>query len=262
MVRRWSELPDLDPTMGSHVSLLQEARDLYVHGHFYSCVAMCGITSERIVKDILREHFAIRKNRRIIKIRKEAVAELDRFEAVAIARFLTKAKLLDSTVKNDVVKLAEIRNVYAHGSGVAPQADSLETLKLLHGIVERTVSLLKNHERFGSAPQKDVLEGASGKFGREPSNPIPGDYREYCAQLCCPQKHPYHFKRKGSVGRSGPDKHYVDRIVLRCFGGEDTLDLYFDVYHSGISARLPKGLRRGPSEGRWHPSGPGPFRTD
>jgi len=260
MIRRWSELPDLDLTAGSHVSLLQEARELYVHGHFYSCVAMCGITSERIMKDMLREHFVIRKDdESTTEIPEEAVPELDRFELSAIAKLLTKAALLETSVKEAVLDLAELRNKYAHGSGKNPRTDALKALGLLHAIIEKTVSLFKDHDRFGSAPQKDILEGATGAFGREPTNPIPGDYREYCKQLRCPQNHPYHFKRRHSVGPSGPDHHYIDHVSLRCFGGESALDLYFDIYHAGISGNLPEGLGRGPAEGKRHPSSPAPL---
>jgi hypothetical protein len=52
-VERIWDLPQLivKYTGGEYLKLLTEARDLYVDGYFYSCVATCGIVSERIIKD-------------------------------------------------------------------------------------------------------------------------------------------------------------------------------------------------------------------
>lgn len=173
-LRRWSELPDLEPTTGPHVPLLLEARELYLHGHFYSCVAMCGIASERIVKDVLGQGLAVWQDDEVAALPEEAIPELDRFELSAIARFLTKAGLLVPDARKAVLDLAELRNRYAHSPGTKPREDALKAIGLLHDVVNRTVSLFRGHERFGSAPQMDTLPGAVGSFGFEPTNPIPG----------------------------------------------------------------------------------------
>ncbi|MBI3127105.1 MAG: hypothetical protein HYZ11_05840 [Candidatus Tectomicrobia bacterium] len=259
-LRRWSELPDLEPTSGPHVPLLLEARELYRHGHFYSCVAMCGIASERIVKDVLGEGLAVRKDDEALDLPEEAIPEIDRFELSAIARFLTKAGLLTPEARKAVLDLAELRNRYAHGSGAKPREDALKALELLHDVVNRTVSLFAGHERLGSAPQMDTLPGAAGSFGFDPTNPIPGDYIQYCAELRCPQGHPYSFKRRGSLGVAGPDQHIIDRVSLLCDGGEHNIDLFFDVYHAGTSAATPDGLSRGAARGKRLVGGPGPLR--
>ena len=59
--RHW-ELPSLNVTSGPYLDLLIEARDLFVNGYFYSCVAMCGIVGERLVKDMLRNSVLIEKD--------------------------------------------------------------------------------------------------------------------------------------------------------------------------------------------------------
>ena len=48
-----------------YVSLLMEARELFVNGQFYSCVAMCGIVGERLVKDALRTAVLIERDNRL-----------------------------------------------------------------------------------------------------------------------------------------------------------------------------------------------------
>jgi hypothetical protein len=51
-VERIWELPPviLEKPFGEYVSLLVEARELFIAGHFYSCVAMCGIVGERLLR--------------------------------------------------------------------------------------------------------------------------------------------------------------------------------------------------------------------
>jgi hypothetical protein len=44
---RLSQLPPLLMENGFYCALIREARDVFVDGHFYSCVAMCGISFER-----------------------------------------------------------------------------------------------------------------------------------------------------------------------------------------------------------------------
>ena len=92
---------------------------------------------------------------------------------------------------------------------------------------------------------RQVVDGASGDFGYDASNPIPA-FEEpgesyYCACLRCPNDHPFYFQRLGSGGIS-PDGHVVDVFELQCFQGETSLHLYFDFYHPGGSPKVPCGL--------------------
>ena len=52
--RVWELPPMILKPHGEYLALLLEAREIYLAGHFYSCVAMCGIVGERLVKDMFR----------------------------------------------------------------------------------------------------------------------------------------------------------------------------------------------------------------
>src|SRR5262245_18000445 len=97
--------------------------------------------------------------------------------------------------------------------------------------------------------QRDQVEGATGEFGYERTNPIPADGNWYCRRLRCPAGHPYWYHRLGSVGR-GPDHHIVDLIELQCFGRESRIELFFDMYHNGRSSLVPNGLTLETEAGR------------
>lgn len=66
-IERIWELPCLNITSVSkpYPDLLIEARELFVNGYFYSCVAMCGIVGERLIKDVLRNSVSIEKDEKI-----------------------------------------------------------------------------------------------------------------------------------------------------------------------------------------------------
>ena len=102
--------------------------------------------------------------------------------------------------------------------------------------------------------QRDQVDGASGEFGYDRSNPIPGDGDWYCRRLRCPDGHPYWYHRLGSVG-PGPDRHIVDHIELQCFAGESRIQLFFDMYHLGPSSMVPTHLSIGPQAGLGSTSG-------
>src|SRR5262249_36462670 len=131
---------------GEYLALLLEARELYIAGHFYSCVAMCGIVGERLVKDVLRANILIRNDGMPKPPPDVAFDQLERIEVIGIIRFLKEAGLLSDEAKKAATKLGELRNIYAHAQGKEPNQDALKAIKLLHSVVEGTVSILKDFE--------------------------------------------------------------------------------------------------------------------
>jgi hypothetical protein len=131
---------------GDYLALLQESRELYVDGHFYSCVAMCGIVGERLVKDVLRGSVLIQKDGAATAPSEKAFDQLERVEVSGIVRFLKEAEILGGDAAKAAKDLGELRNHYAHARGKDPQPDALKAIKLLHILVEGTVSIFKDFE--------------------------------------------------------------------------------------------------------------------
>lgn len=147
-VERIWDLPPIilkEPT-GDYVALLLEARELFVAGYFYSCVAMCGIVGERLVKDVLRASVLVEKYGRAQRPKDAAFNQLERVEVSGIARFLKEADLLSDEAAKAADKLGQIRNRYAHAHGKDSQKDAIDAIKLLHTLVEGTVSVFKDFE--------------------------------------------------------------------------------------------------------------------
>ncbi len=145
-VERIWELPPVILHDGEYVSLLFEARDLFVDGYFYSCVAMCGIVGERLIKDLLRASVLIHKAGIATRPSDEASNQLERVDISSISRFLNKAQLLDDAAHKAARDLGELRNDYAHARGKDPHKDAKKAIDLLHTLVEGTVSVFKDFE--------------------------------------------------------------------------------------------------------------------
>lgn len=161
-VERIWDLPPIilkQPT-DPYVALLLEARELFVAGYFYSCVAMCGIVGERLVKDILRTSILVEREGLSQRPKEAAFDQLERVETSVLARFLKEAELISDEAARAADKLGQLRNRYAHARGKDSATDAIEAIKLLHVLVDDTVSVFKNFE---------IRDGAYVGKGRPPS---------------------------------------------------------------------------------------------
>lgn len=145
--RLW-ELPPvmLQNPEGDYVALLSETRDLFIAGHFYSCVAMCGIVGERLIKDMFRASVFIQIGGNAARPTGAAFDQLERVEVGGIIRFLREAELLSVEAAKAAENLGKLRNQYAHARGKDQNADAISAIRVLHTLIEGTVSVFKDFE--------------------------------------------------------------------------------------------------------------------
>ena len=144
-VERMWDLPAMMVKLrGEYLPLLLEARQLYVEGYFYSCVAMCGVVGERLTKDALRASVLVQKGHSSKRPSDRAFEQFERVEVNGIVRFLKEAEVLTAEGAKAAKDLCELRNQYAHARGKAPQTDAIRAIKLLHVLVEDTVSVFRD----------------------------------------------------------------------------------------------------------------------
>ena len=125
---RLSQLPALLIEVGSYCGLLKEARDVFVDGHFYACVAMCGISFERFQRDKAKPYGAARKHK-ISQVRS----------------MLQKNRVLTSETLRLCERMADLRNEYAHGDGHWPQEDALKALEWMHCFIDNETNLMRDY---------------------------------------------------------------------------------------------------------------------
>ena len=135
-VTRYSSLSPLMVHAGDYCDLLREARDLYVYGYFYSCVAMCGITAERIAKDIFMRSLLVISDGKALPPSSEAMEDLESFGAKSICKFLIDVGLLKKKLQASFKNMGELRNKYSHAGGKTPEKDAQNAIGYLHDIVD------------------------------------------------------------------------------------------------------------------------------
>jgi hypothetical protein len=140
-VERLFELPAIVVRSGDYLDLLLESRGLFVAGQFYSCVAMCGIVGERLVKDLLHTSIKIEVGNSTERPSKKAIRQLEKAQIAVLIDFLEEVSVLSAKAAKAAKSLGDLRNVYAHGSGKDPHGDARKAVGYLHEIIEDTVSL-------------------------------------------------------------------------------------------------------------------------
>ena len=147
MIMRYRELPAIIVEYGRYSNLLLEARQLYLEGKYYSCVAMCGITAERIAKEVLRKNLLIRKKKDEWNSPSDEQSEiLDRIDMNSIRELLVKSGIVDNSLRKPFQSLAELRNKYSHATGDSPNDDAKSAIEYLHQIIDGTVSVFVNYD--------------------------------------------------------------------------------------------------------------------
>lgn len=145
-VDRYLSLPELRVYDGGYTLLLREARNLYIYGYYYSCVAMCGVSAERISKDLFITSISIRMGAKVVQPPKECIANLESFGVKQICDFLINAGVIKQSLRPAFRALGKLRNDYAHAGGKKPEEDAKEAIGHLHTIVEGTVSSLMDFD--------------------------------------------------------------------------------------------------------------------
>lgn len=146
IISKYASLPWLMIHPGEYCDLLTEARTLFVSGYFYSCVAMCGITAERIVKDIFSRSLLVILNGQPMRPSDRAIEDLESFGAKDICDFLIDAGVLNVELRSPFKGLGELRNKYTHAGGKRPEKDARTAINHLHKIIDGTVSILKDFD--------------------------------------------------------------------------------------------------------------------
>lgn len=125
---RLSQLPPLLIEDGGYCRLIREARDVFVDGHFYACVAMCGISLERFQRDKAKPYGATRRHK------------MDQ-----VRRMLEENGVLSSQTLILCKNMADLRNEYAHGDGMNRKEDALRSLGWMHSFIDDETNLMRDY---------------------------------------------------------------------------------------------------------------------
>ncbi len=121
---------------------------MFVDGHFYACVAMCGISFERFQRDKAEPYGATQKDK------------MDRIRSI-----LKKNNVLSPKTLFLCESMAELRNKYAHGHGLKPKEDALKSLEWMHSFIDNETNLMRDYVIVnGILNRKHSMGGGKGKI--------------------------------------------------------------------------------------------------
>ncbi len=143
---RWGELPVMMTPAAPFAELLMDARQHFIWGRFYSCVVMCGVAAERILKDLFVHALRVRVGGEWLQLTPEVARQIERLDVEGIREALLKSGNLDRGLRKSVQRLMELRNSYVHSRYAQPEEDARAAVRCLHEMVEGTVSVFKDHE--------------------------------------------------------------------------------------------------------------------
>lgn len=139
------------PLIEYSVQIVPEIIQLYVNGLFFSTVAICGATIERICFDLFRAHQKCDMCSEIFQ----------HLNFNHVVDFLFKKKMIKQKTRNKLFQINDLRKKYVHfkeSSKLNPEKDAKKAMKLLLEVFESELG-----------PSKDALYTISkGQLIRNP----------------------------------------------------------------------------------------------
>lgn len=119
---------------------LNEAKELLSYGYYYSCVAMCSMLAEHIIRNILRKK--ILGDKSYVMISSEETKIIDTFPSNLICKFLFENELVDKTVVDAFEDLASLRNKYFQIYVKPSEKNARLSTELLENIIKATENIV------------------------------------------------------------------------------------------------------------------------
>lgn len=119
--------------------LLLEARNTYIDGHFFSCIASSATVADRICINLVKRH-DIKTSKKSDIVENTFGQKIERMQSLNLISG-KQAIILDS--------LNQIRNKHIHPgkpvSSLSTQRDAYKAIKFLHEFLEETVSVFRDY---------------------------------------------------------------------------------------------------------------------
>jgi len=136
-VRRTFSTPNFGPLPIIHqfVRFIPELFQLYIHGLFYSTIALCGVVAERLCIDLVAITSIEVGGKRLTDAQKESICNM---RLVDLIDTLFIWEIISSNSKDWLQEVRQIRNKYVHPNPPpfeAAKPDAEKVLKLLCEVV-------------------------------------------------------------------------------------------------------------------------------
>jgi hypothetical protein len=145
MYKRRKNIQGFDLIMadGKVPALLREAIDSYILGNFYSTIALCGMTAERLCYDFI-DFVDIRIGEKLLNDEQKQV--LYKLPFSSMVDFFWKIGFFNDRTKGLMFDISAIRNRHIHPTMVRPAEDAIKALNLLCNVLEEKLSIFQFYD--------------------------------------------------------------------------------------------------------------------
>lgn len=123
--------------------LLREAIDSYILGNYFSTIALCGMTAERLCYDFI-DFVDIRIGEKLLDCEQKQV--LYKMPFNGLVEFFYKIGSFNDITKNLMYKISDIRNRHVHPTMTKPPEDAIKILNILCKVLEEKLSLFQFYD--------------------------------------------------------------------------------------------------------------------
>lgn len=123
--------------------LLKEAIDSYILGNFFSTIALCGMTAERLCFDFI-DFVDIRIGEKLLNEEQKQI--LYKLPFNSLVDFFWKMGSFNKDTRSLMFQISDIRNRYVHPTTVRPAEDAIKTLNLLCKVLEEKLSIFQFYD--------------------------------------------------------------------------------------------------------------------
>jgi hypothetical protein len=134
---------DLIMADGKVPALLMEAIDSYTLGNFFSTIALCGMTAERLCYDFI-DFVDVRIGEKSLNDKQKQV--LYKLPFHNLVEFFWEIGSFNERTKILMFEIAGIRNRHIHPTMVRPAEDAINILNLLCKILEEKLSIFQFYD--------------------------------------------------------------------------------------------------------------------
>jgi len=117
-------------------NFLNEAKELLLHCYYYSCIAMSCLSTEHVIRNILRNSVLGKKS--YVTVNSEEDRIIDTLPTTLICKFLLEHELIDETVLANFEDLVKLRNKYFQTYTRPSERTAQLSIELLENIIKAT----------------------------------------------------------------------------------------------------------------------------
>jgi hypothetical protein len=129
-------LKKYDALKKEYQHFLSEARKLIPHAYYYSCIAMCCLSAEHVLKNILRS--SVLGKRSYLTVDSEEDQTIDAMPPVLIAKFLKEYEMIDEAALGDFEDLVKLKKKYFQTYAMPTERTAHLAVELLENVIKAT----------------------------------------------------------------------------------------------------------------------------